>query len=225
MTRTLIAALALSVALVVFASAQSPQPSARPAPQASPQTQPAKNAYASLLERAKRSDPTLDFKELRMAYTETKDYSPYSNDREALRAVVAALVSKEYDKALTQADKILSSNYVDINAHFGAFAAHKALQHADQSAFHRFMFDGLLKSVVNSGDGKTEETAFIVISTDEEYVLFDFLGLRPTGQALVNKDGHSYDKMTAVDPKTNQTVVYFFNIDKPFNWLGNSLKH
>jgi len=33
------------------------------------------------------------------------------------------------------------------------------------------------------------------------------------------------DMMTSVNPKTNQSVIYYFNIDKPFNWLGNSLKH
>jgi hypothetical protein len=48
--------------------------------------------------------------------------------------------------------------------------------------------------------------------------------LRPQGQALIKEKDHSYDRMTALDPKTNQSVVYFFNIDKPFNWLGKSLK-
>ena len=87
------------------------------------------------------------------------------------------------------------------------------------------MFEGLLDSIRKSGDGKTSDAAFVVISTDEEYVLLNFLGLRATGQALINEKGHSYDKMTAVDPKTNETVVYYFNIDKRFNWLENSLKH
>jgi hypothetical protein len=30
--------------------------------------------------------------------------------------------------------------------------------------------------------------------------------------------------MKAVDSKTNATVSYYFNIDKPLNWLGKSLK-
>jgi len=30
--------------------------------------------------------------------------------------------------------------------------------------------------------------------------------------------------MTVTDPKTNETSAYFFNIDKPYNWFGNSLK-
>jgi hypothetical protein len=31
-------------------------------------------------------------------------------------------------------------------------------------------------------------------------------------------------RMTAGNPQTNESVVYFFNIDKPFNWLSQSLK-
>jgi hypothetical protein len=67
-------------------------------------------------------------------------------------------------------------------------------------------------------------SVFVVISTDEEYVLLNFLGLGPTGQSLITQNNHSFDRMTALNPKTNETVVYFFNIDKPFNWLGQSLK-
>jgi len=55
--------------------------------------------------------------------------------------------------------------------------------------------------------------------------LLNFMGLRPLGQALLNVGGHSYDKLTAVDPKTNEKQEFYFNIDKPFGWLGNSLKH
>jgi hypothetical protein len=38
----------------------------------------------------------------------------------------------------------------------------------------------------------------------------------PTGQALVEKNGHSYDKMTAVNSKTNEEVTLYFNVDIPF---------
>jgi hypothetical protein len=188
------------------------------------QTPPAKNRYEDLLERVKQGDQSIDFKELRLAYTETSTYSPYgrSDDRGLM---FQALKAKKFDKVLESAEKILASNYLDMNGHFGCFVAHRELGHADKAAYHRYLFEGLLNSIRKSGDGKTPETAFVVISTDEEYVLFNYLGLRPTGQALINEKGHSYDKMTAVDPKTNETVVYYFNIDTPFNWLGNSLKH
>ncbi|MDX6385368.1 MAG: hypothetical protein QOK48_2941 [Blastocatellia bacterium] len=189
---------------------------------ASPAT--AKPTYAALLERAKKSDATVDFKELRMAFTESPDYSPYGGDREARRNMFASLNAKEYEQALEPAGKILAKNYVDLNAHFVSYVANRELGRTERATFHKFMFDGLMKSITGHGDGKTPETAFVVISTDEEYVLFNFLGLRPAGQSLVNQDGHSYDRMAANDPKTNESLVYFFNIDKPFNWLSQSLK-
>ena len=193
-------------------------------PFAAAQQPPAVSKYETLLAKLKQNDRTVDFKELRLAYTDTKLYSPYGGDRDSRQKMFAALRQDSFDSALENAEKLLAVNYVDLNAHFGACVAHRELGHAEKADYHRFVFEGLLNSIKNSGDGKTTATAMIVISTDEEYVLLNYLGLRPTQQALLNDKGHSYDMMTSVDPKTNQTVVYYFNIDKPFNWLGNSLK-
>lgn len=207
--------LLLSV-VVVFASApDQPQKASQDSP---------KPSFAALLERAKKSDATLDFKELRLAYTETSDYSPYGGDRETRQKMFASLNAKEFDKAIESAEKILAKNFVEMNAHFVAYVAHRESGRAEKATFHKFMFDGFVKSITGSGDGKTAETAYVVISTDEEYTLFNVLGLRPTGQALITQNGHSFDRMTAINPKTNETVIYFFNVDKPFNWLGQSLK-
>jgi len=204
------------VSVVAFSSTQDP-------PKNSAQDSP-KRSFAALLERAKKSDATLDFKELRMAYTETADYSPYGGERETRKKMFASLNAREFDAAVESAEKILAKNYVEINAHFVAYVAHRESGRAEKATFHKFMFDGLMKSITGSGDGKTAETAYVVITTDEEYTLFNILGLRPAGQSLITQNGHSFDRMTATNPKSNETVVYFFNIDKPFNWLGQSLK-
>jgi len=204
------------VSVVAFSSTQDP-------PKNSAQDSP-KRSFAALLERAKKSDATLDFKELRMAYTETADYSPYGGERETRKKMFASLNAREFDAAVESAEKILAKNYVEINAHFVAYVAHRESGRAEKATFHKFMFDGLVKAITGSGDGKTAETAYVVITTDEEYTLFNILGLRPAGQSLITQNGHSFDRMTATNPKSNETVVYFFNIDKPFNWLGQSLK-
>jgi hypothetical protein len=183
-----------------------------------------KVSYEVLLEKVKKQDAAVNFLELRLAYTETKQYNPYGGDRETRKAMFAALNGKQYDQALLSSEKILAANYLDINAHFGAYVANRELGNADKADYHKKIFLSLLKSISDSGDGKTMETAFVVISTDEEYALFNFMGVRPTAQALIEEKTHHYDKMTVTDPKTQQEVSYYFNIDKPFNWLGNSLK-
>ena len=200
----------------VWAVAQEPVATKPEAPQ--------KSTYETLLERVKKQDQAVDFQELRMAYTETAVYSPYGGDVESRKAMFAALNGKEYEKVLANAEKILAKNYLDINGHFGCFAAHNRLGHKDQAAYHHYVFEGLLNSIKNSGDGLTMDKAFVVISTDEEYAYFNWVGLRVSKQALVKEGDHDYDKMTATDPQTNQTVDYYFNIDKPFKWLGKSLK-
>ena len=183
-----------------------------------------KVSYNVLLEKVKKQDAAVNFQELRLAYTETKQYNPYGSDREMRQAMFTALNGKQYDQALLSSEKILAANYLDINAHFGAYVANRELGNADKADYHKKIFLSLLKSISDSGDGKTMETAFVVISTDEEYALFNFMGVRPTVQALIEEKTHHYDKMTVTDPKTEQEVIYYFNIDKPFNWLSNSLK-
>ena len=183
-----------------------------------------KVSYETLLERVKKQDASVNFQELRLAYTETKQYNPYGGDREARKAMFTALKAEQYDQALSFSEKTLTANYLDINAHFGAYVANRELGHSEKADYHKNIFQRLLKSVSDSGDGKTMETAFIVISTNEEYALFNVIGLRPTAQALIEDKGHRYDKMTVTDPKNDQSITFYFNIDKPFDWLGNSLK-
>jgi len=183
-----------------------------------------KVSYDTLLERVKKQDPAVNFQELRLAFTETKQYSPYGGDSAPQKSMFAALKAKQYDQVLAFSEKILAANYLDINAHFAAYVANRELGRAEKADYHKDIFQKLLKSISDSGDGKTMETAFIVISTDEEYELFNFLGVRPNSQELIEDNGHNYDKMTVIDPEKNQKIIYYFNIDKPFNWLRNSLK-
>lgn len=207
--------LILSAAAGLAASTQEPKKPVQNSP---------KTSYSDLLARVKKGDSTVDFKELRLSYADTSEYNPYGNDRDTRLKMFAALKAKEFQQAVESAEKILANNFVELNAHFAAYVGNRELGHADKATFHKFMFDGLIKSITGSGDGHSPETAFIVISTDEEYVLFNYLGLRAAEQSLITQNGHSFDRMTATNPKTNETMVYFFNIDKPFNWLGQSLK-
>src|SRR5947209_17228756 len=187
------ALLVASLAFTATASAQKPEQSP-PAPAAASQKPDApdksKNdaAYDALLKRVKDGDKTVDFKELRMAYADSSHYSPYGGHSDAQKAMFAAMRASQWDEALKQSAKILEKNYVDINAHFGAFVANHEKRVADKADFHKFVVNGLIKSITDSGDGKSTDKAFVVISTDEEYALLNFLGLRPMGQALRSEE-------------------------------------
>jgi hypothetical protein len=170
--------------------------------------------YETLLAKVKQGDLTIDFAAFRLAYTKTKDFSGYGGlDR---RAAFEALNKNDFAKALQLAEKELEKNFVDINAHYIALIANRETGQAEKAERHRTLFLKLLESIEKSGNGKTPETAYVVISTAEEYVLLSYQGYQVTSQALIREKGHTYDKMSVVNPKTNEKAEFYFQIDAFF---------
>jgi len=72
---------------------------------------------------------------------------------------------------------------------------------------------GVLDSILRSGDGRKPETAFQVIALSEEYAVMHHLGLRVAGQSLIHVGEHSYDLLRGVDPQSSGQQEVYFNID------------
>jgi hypothetical protein len=73
---------------------------------------------------------------------------------------------------------------------------------------------GLVKSVLGSGDGKSPETAFVVIAIEEEYSVLATFSLTLVSQALVNLGASAFDRMEVKKRDSDQTVTLYFNVDR-----------
>jgi hypothetical protein len=197
--------------------AQTPAAQASPTPAAKPQKPPSgkKKKYEALLEKAKAGEGEVDYGALRQAFFETEDYNPLSG-MFAYRGLWSLVMQQNWPEAARQAESVLAQNYVDINAHLVAFIAYRQQGDAEKAKLHRQWADGLLASVKSGGDGRSPATAWHVISTSEEYAVFRSMSLRAVGQALIQRDGHSYDEMRVLDPQNNESKLYF-NVDKPMS--------
>jgi len=87
------------------------------------------------------------------------------------------------------------------------------------------MFLGLFSSVLKSGDGKSPETAFVVIAVDEEYSVLETASLTPVKQALVNHGGSAFDRFEVKLPESEKTATLFFNVDRPRAQLARTLQN
>ncbi|MCI0665340.1 MAG: DUF4919 domain-containing protein [Acidobacteria bacterium] len=179
-----------------------------------------KNDYTTLLERVKKSDTTVDFTELRMSFYHSRQYNP---DRPMMtyRPLWGAVAQMNYTEAIKIAESVLEGNFVEVNAHMVAQIAYQETGNAERAQFHKYMTEGLLNSIKSKGDGKSIETAFHVISINEEYALLRSIGLRPFQQSLQEVKGGHFDTLKVVDPLTNQQSVVYFNVDLPFNFRSN----
>jgi hypothetical protein len=176
--------------------------------------------YATLLAALKAGNTDIDYTRLRLSWMDSPEYKQARDTTKEQDAMNAAMKLKNYADALKNAEVVLASEYVNMDAHFVAYAANKELGADDEAEFDRTVFRGLVNSILHSGDGKSMRTAWVVINTHEEYVLFRVLGYRPGDQSLMNKDGHSYDvmKVKKVDDGTDAT--FYFNVDIPMKHYG-----
>lgn len=172
--------------------------------------------YASLLARVQGGDLSIDFQRLRFSYMESPERHKAKDTSDEEKAMWQALNKKDFKKAIAAADVVLANEFVNLDAHFVEFQAYRGLEDAAKSDFHKSVFSGLLKSITGSGDGKSPETAYIVISTHEEYVVLGVLGLQPGKQSVMHEGGHSYDLLEAINQESKETVRLYFNVDIPF---------
>ena len=170
-------------------------------------------AYSQLVERLKSGDRMVDFTELRMAFTETANYNGLMMG--VYRQLWNPLNAKDFEGALKVVDAVLQRNYAEPNAHMVAAIAHAQLGRQEESQFHRFVADGLVRSIMSQGDGKTQETAYRVIDISEEYAVFRMMGLTPRSQgSSAPKDGEPIvDTMSLLDNRTKEERVMYFAVE------------
>jgi hypothetical protein len=172
------------------------------------------NSYEALADRARNKDQTLNFRQLRFAYADSTSPKPDTNANK--KTMTKALNDKDYAAAIKNADTVLASNYADMDAHFVEYVAHKELKESEATELHKFVLQGLLDSIMDSGDGKTEETAYVVIDVHEEYVVLRVMGVGlPKSQSYAHKNGHAFDAIVYVDPQTKDQKTIYFNLDIP----------
>jgi hypothetical protein len=180
--------------------------------------------YSVLLARVKDSDKTVDFKALRLAYTKTPDYNPYGRDSKMDDAMGKALEEKKFEEAIKIAQTILEKNYVHMFAHFVSRIAYMESGDKKKAEYHHFVTSGLIQSILRSGTGLDPEGALLVISTDEEYMILDVLGLKSKMQSTLKVADQTYDKLSVVDRKTGDAGEMFFNVTIPFGWLSRQFE-
>jgi hypothetical protein len=163
-----------------------------------------------------------DFTKLRYSYTKTPDYKHFFYNFVPLvfNDMNIEFGGSNYALAISKADQILQKNFVNINAHRVKAKCYEILNNKKKAEFHTYIYKGLIKSILSSGNGKTKEKAFIVIDVAEEYIVLDAMKLKSKEYKLLEEKGHYYDQVIAANPKIDRNITLFFNVDIPYNIKG-----
>ncbi|MBN9664116.1 MAG: DUF4919 domain-containing protein [Acidobacteria bacterium] len=176
--------------------------------------------YSELVKKVVSGDSTVDFRALRLACAKAENCDAKGDSKDVIAMRRASGVS-DHKAAVEVAEKLIAAGFPNVEAHAICAEAYRALKQADKAKFHHEVTAALIRSILSTGDGKTKETAFEVIGTQEEHIILSVLGLPPFGrQALISGKPHSYDLIEVDDAKTGKKVSVYFNIDAFYPMKG-----
>jgi len=184
-----------------------------------------RQAYDAIVERIKARGFQSDYTLLRNEYVNTSLYNPFdSNQRDAARAMFEALDANELKKCVKHANTILDVNFVSLAAHAGAAICYGKLDDSDQQEMHSRIYDGLINAIAATGNGKSPQSAFVVISVDEIYDFLQSQDLEVVSQALQDSGGRKFDVMSVRDPRTSRNFDVYFDISAEQSYFARKLQ-
>ncbi len=170
-------------------------------------------SYLSLKARAEIDDVTLNYSELREAFTKSSYYQPYGSDeRKRVEENFKLYADGKYLSCLDAAGSLLSKNFISLGGHYVTVVCAKALDLDEKAYLHEEILEGLVDSINKSGDGQTVETAYTIYTTEELYTFLQLNGLNVKGQGIINENNKVFESMQVAKNDSNQEFTLFFDI-------------
>lgn len=177
----------------------------------------AENSYDALVAELKSGNTAIDYQALRYARAVLPGYNPYDALADPDRGdMFRALAAGNLDRVVTLANQIIERDYTDIAAHAALATVLERRGTNEQGAFERAVADGLLRSIQDSGDGMTPETAYVVISVAEEYTLLGAGGAQVTKQSLLQTARGPVDALEIADRANGERRTVYFDVSRLF---------
>jgi hypothetical protein len=178
--------------------------------------------YSKIVKQLEAGQTDVNYTEFRQSFLQSKQFTAASNqkpDLATLRKTMHELMKEsKYPEIIDVANKMLSIDYTDMEAHKILRQTYKILGDTANSKKHHDIEFGLLNSIVKKGDGRTCQTGWPVIQIEEEYFILDMLGARLLQQSIDNT-GRLCDKMEVQTAEGKKT--YYFEVSKVFKGYNN----
>lgn len=183
--------------------------------------------YPSLLARIWANDTTLTYNEYKHLYYGNvfqTYYHPYG----------ASFLKKDFNevyaegnalKSIKKGLDVLAENPVDIEVTLKILLAYLELGEREMARIFAKKYYGFLDVIYASGDGESLESAYVVISVDDEYRVVGDLGLSVKQQTLID-DCDLLVFVRKKQPKYNGKKIkqLYFNVRLPLLSLSSSFK-
>jgi hypothetical protein len=174
--------------------------------------------YSAYVKQLESGQTAINFRDFRESFIESQQFKIAAGKRkvfDSLKAVMYTLMENEkYPEIIDVTKKMLSIDYTNMLAHKILRQTYMFVGDTVNAAKYRKIQFGLLKSIVDSGDGRTCATAWSVIQISEEYFILDMVGATLLKQSTDYSAGPC-DEME-VKTEEGEKKTYYFETSKVF---------
>jgi hypothetical protein len=166
--------------------------------------------YKALLE--KPSSDVAAYRKLRDEYTKLASFDPgYERFMDDVNAGAKAQEKGDFDVAIQHLKKVLQAEPINAPAHWALHLCYQAKKNEHLADLHRRFSDGLLGSIVPSGEFGGPHKPFHIVTRYELYALLDYLSMRLETVVDVLDGDNGYGAMAhVVKNDTGEKGVLYF---------------
>lgn len=173
----------------------------------------------------KTKSPYFDFMEFRSVYARTRQYDPMGDKTIGQMNDLAYLVMNQEDPeraqgALFAYQTLVSNHLAHIDVVMLALSLARQDKRFGKPEFFDWVKEGIINTVVISGDGLSLSGAYDVITLSEETVLFHRLGLKPYKTQSAKEGIVYYNMHDAIDVGTGEKRPVFVDTRIPMKYLA-----
>ncbi|CAM4190834.1 MULTISPECIES: DUF4919 domain-containing protein [Flavobacterium] len=177
--------------------------------------------YSKTVQILESGKTDIDYKSFRESFIESKQFKIASKKsskfRELEKEMYRQMSESKYDSIITTTKKMLSIDYTSMIAHKILRQTYTIVGDTLNAKKYKTIQFGLLKSIINNGDGKSCENGWSVIQISEEYFILNMLNVELDTQKIA---GGICDQMEVID-KNGEKKVYYFEISNVFKGKEN----
>lgn len=147
------------------------------------------------------------------AYVE--GYSPYG-ERPLIKPADSLLEANRPDEAIEYCRNLISAHPGFTRPYFYLAVAYDMKGDTTNAQIFIDRYYGLLGIPYYSGTGNSLDSAFVVRSVDDEYLIISETGYEPFSQALIEENNIPYDLMNVRSTETGEEKDMYFNVYQPY---------
>jgi len=174
--------------------------------------------YPQLFERYRQHDTTLNHKDYRMLYYGYLFHPEYSPDtrseyRDSLKSIYdqQKLNAKDFRKIIEYEKQILELHPFSMRDLNTLAYCYSQTGKQEKSRKVDYKLNLIIETILSSGDGLEEESAWHVINVSHEYDLLDVLGMQVDNEQHLRKEGYDYLK---IEDNKYGISGFYFNVGK-----------